>query len=348
MNFEPCCLPTTIGSLPHIDPIEACDLVLRYTPELPAWPQLSRRSPLENMYAQFSQHLPGATVEDGKVTVNYGPDFDSGLEQLYSDYVSGDDSRYLPGPERALGLGTYLDLLRARGSNNIIAIKGQVTGPISLGLQVTDTQMRAILYDELAGDAVGKYLRLVASAEEKALAEIAPRTIVFLDEPYLHAVGSALFSLSRDTVVRQFEEVFSGLRGLKGTHCCGNTDWSIILSTSLDILNFDALDYGETLALYPDEVKEFIGRGGIIAWGIVPNTPELLRSHDANSLAEALLREMHRLQAKGISLDRLVAQSLVTPTCGLSGLSVEDAETALALLAGVSRKIRSRFLGRAE
>ena len=55
------------------------------------------------------------------------------------------------------------------------------------------------------------------------------------------------------------DEVFGGIRGLKGVHCCGNTDWSILLKTKMDILNFDAYAYAQSVALYPDEIKKLIG-----------------------------------------------------------------------------------------
>jgi len=346
MSFIPRCLPTTIGSLPHTDVRLACELVLKYTPALPAWPQLPNRLPLENMYAQFSEHLPGTELDNGRVWIKRGPAFDSALEQLYADYVAGDVSRYLPSIQYAAGLHGLIELVRERRGSGVVAAKGQVTGPISIGMQLTDSQMKPILYDDVAGDAVGRCLRLVASAEEKALEVISPRTMVFLDEPYLHAIGSALVSLPRDVVIRQLEEVFGGLRGLKGIHCCGNTDWSLVLSTSVDVVSFDAFHYGETLVLYADDVRDFVNRGGIIAWGIVPNTIEALQAEDVSSLTEALLRLVHRLKEKGVPLDSLVSRSLITPSCGLSGLPESGAERALCLLAGVSEEMRKRFFGR--
>jgi len=48
-----------IGSLPYQDPADACQRVLQYLRDLPAWPQLPIRSFLENMYAQYSEGFPG-------------------------------------------------------------------------------------------------------------------------------------------------------------------------------------------------------------------------------------------------------------------------------------------------
>ena len=295
---------------------------------------------------QFAEHLPGIAFEDGRVYVSRGPEFDSALEQLYTDYVVGDSAKYLPSEDHAAGLSEMVNLARARGDWRVVLAKGQVTGPISMGLQLTDSQMRPVLYDDIAGDAVGRCLRLVASAQERALEQISPRTLTLLDEPYLHAIGSAIFSLHRDSVIRQLEEVLGGLRGMKGIHCCGNTDWSLVLSTPIDVLSFDAFNFGETLALYADDVRAFLERDGVIAWGIVPNTLEALRTEDVPSLVDTLLRLMNRLKEKGVPFDRLVAQSLVTPSCGLSGLQESDAECAMRLLAEISEEMRSRFFGR--
>ncbi|MBI4317435.1 MAG: methionine synthase [Chloroflexi bacterium] len=347
MQFKPQCLATTIGSLPYTSEREACELVLRHTPAIPAWPQLPRRTFLENMYIQCAELLPGAILGDGKIHVDTVRGAEESLERLYGDYIDHNFGAYLPSPERALGLQAMLERLDGKPPG-LVAAKGQVTGPISIGLQVTDQHLRPLLYDEVWAEAVAKHLHLVAAAMEAELAKRCPTTIVFLDEPYLHAYGSALFSVSRDQVVGGLEEVFGGLHGLKGVHCCGNTDWGIVLSTSVDILNLDAYRYAETLPLYPAEVRAFVDRGGIIAWGIVPDDGELLKGETVSSLTTKLLAAMELLVSRGISRERLLAQSLITPSCGLGGQSVETAEKALALLAGVSAEMRNRFFAGRE
>ena len=37
--FEPCCLATTIGSLPHIDVVRGTALMFENTPEIASWVQ---------------------------------------------------------------------------------------------------------------------------------------------------------------------------------------------------------------------------------------------------------------------------------------------------------------------
>ena len=79
------CLPTAIGSMPHTNPDEACSIVMKYLSDIPAWPQLPRRSPEENMVIQFSEGFPGVIVKGDKIHVEPSANFESELEQIYID-----------------------------------------------------------------------------------------------------------------------------------------------------------------------------------------------------------------------------------------------------------------------
>jgi hypothetical protein len=180
---------------------------------------------------------------------------------------------------------------------------------------------------------------------EHELQAISRNTIIFVDEPYLHSIGSAFFALSKEKIITLLNEVLSGIRGLKGVHCCGNTDWSVLLGADLDILSLDAYNYAQSLTLYPKEVRSFLDRGGAIAWGIVPNQAELLARESAASLTDRLEEAMAPFTRKGIEIPfrQLVSQSLVTPCCVLSSLSCEGAGKALELLCHLSERMRSKY-----
>lgn len=338
-GFELSGLPTAIGSMPHIDPGEACSLVAKYLPEVPAWPQLPKRAFLENMYVQFSERFPGVVIEDERIYVDRSQDLDEPLERLYASYLENDIDRFAIGADYAAGLHAFLDTPLSP-----LAVKGQVTGPISWGLTVTDQERRSVLYDDTLADAAARHLRFKAAWQEAKLKAICPNTIIFVDEPYMTSFGSAFVSISREQVIGLLEEVFSGISGLKGIHCCGNTDWSVVLSTSLDILSFDAYDYGHTVALYPDEVKAFLERGGMLAWGIVPNEEKDLPGETAKSLVDRLDEQIGALDRKGVSYRLQTERCLVTPACSLASLSVEGTAFALELLVDVSRELRKRYI----
>jgi len=333
------CLPTVIGSMPQTDPQAACAQIVHYLKDIPAWPQLPGRSFLENMYVQYSQGFPGVVVKEDKIYIDRSQDLDKPLEQLYAAYLANDIDKYPVSPEYAAGLHSFLAL----PDLSPLAVKGHVTGPVTWGLTVTDDTGKAILYDDILGDAVPKLLRLKAAWQEKQLRQISRNTIIFVDEPYMSAFGSVSVMLSREKVISLLEEVFAGIGGLKGVHCCGNTDWSILLDTSVDIISFDAYNYAQSLSLYPAEVKKFLDREGTIAWGIVPNEEDSLARESAASLKDRLEEAMAPFTRQGIRFKQLIAQGLLTPSCGLASLPTgEAAARALELLTELSGKIRKR------
>lgn len=333
------CRPTAIGSMPHINPEEACSEVSRYLKDIPAWPQLPGRSFLENMCLQFSEGFPGAVIDGDRIYIDRAKDLDKELEEFYSAYLDNNIDKYPLSRDYAAGLHSFLALKNLTP----LAVKGQVTGPVTWGLTVTDSEKRAIIYDETLSDVVAKLLRLKASWQEKELSKISKNTIIFVDEPYMATFGSVSMNLSRQRVVSLLEEVFRGLSGLRGVHCCGNTDWSVLLETSFDILSFDAYNYAPSLSLYPAEIKKFLDRGGAIAWGIVPNDEPSLKSETAASLKDRLEEAMAPFTRNGVPFKQLIEQGLLTPSCGLASLSEEAAGRALELLAELSADIRKRY-----
>jgi hypothetical protein len=128
------------------------------------------------------------------------------------------------------------------------------------------------------------------------------------------------------------------VKGFKGIHCCGNTDWSVLLSTNIDILSFDAYGYLGTLSLYPKELKAFLERGGILAWGIVPTSEAILRE-DSQSLVRRFKEGVEVLTKKGID-PSLFQRTILTPSCGTASLSIPLAERVCQMTAEVSKRLR--------
>jgi methionine synthase II (cobalamin-independent) len=334
------CLPTIIGSMPHTDPAAACAQVLQYLKDIPAWPQLPRRDFKENMNAQYSEGFPGISLANDALTVDRTKDLDAELERLYTAYLDEDADKYPTSPDYAAGLHAFL----GSGKMTSLAVKGQITGPLTWGLSVSDEEGKAILYDDILGDAVPKFLRLKAEWQEKQLSKISPKTIVFVDEPYMASFGSVAVQLSKQDVADLIDEVFRGIKGIKGVHCCGNTDWSALLGTSLDILSFDTYNFAESLSLYPKEVGKFLDRKGVIAWGVIPNDSPSLGRESAAALKDRLEEAMAPFTQDGFPFKQLLTQSIITPSCTLASLPDPDASArALELLAELSRIMKAKL-----
>ncbi len=344
-KFEFACLPTAIGSMPHTEPEEACSVVMKHLPTIPVWPQLPMRSPKESMYIQFSEGFPGVVIDESKIHIESSANFEAELKQIYIDCEEGKSDKYGISAEYAAGLHAFLSNIKGTE-----IVKGQITGPITCGFTVTDQDGRAILCDETLAEVMAKFLRLKAMWQENALRKISRNPITFVDEPSLVFLSSTYLylpqekvSIPNEKVTALLEEVLKGIEGLKGIHCCGSTNWSLPLNTTTDILSFDTYNYALSFTRYPDEVKSFLKRGGNIAWGIVPNNEDALAKESVSSLRDRLEEAVVPFTRNGISFKQILRQSLLTPSCGLAGLSHEAACQALELVAKLSDNLRRRY-----
>ena len=261
--FDPGWLPLMHGSVPYGSPQEAWNLVLTYFPEIPTWPQLVQRSYLEGPYIQFSERFPGAVLENQRVHVARSNRMEVALDRLYLAYLQGDIDHGAISPDHAAGLAMLMEDA-VPFMQPMEAIKGQVTGPISWGLDIVDRRRRPILYDEILAEAVVHHIYLKAAWQERELRRINPNTIIFLNEPNLTSFSSAAAAISREQVISLLNQVLAGISGLSGIHCCGETDWSILFSTEADIVNINAYDHAGSLAECGEYVHAFLQRGGII------------------------------------------------------------------------------------
>ncbi len=316
MEFQTPFVTTGIGSFPHQDEKEVFRLIFQSFPEIPFWPQLPKRSFLEGMVVQYSEGFPSLrwSEKEQRVWIETSHGFEKEIEKFYQRFEEGDLEPFQITEDFARGLRILKDLSSKDHRKKIRYIKGQITGPITFGLALADPEQKPVFYDPSLRDILVKHLSLKARWLEEKYNHLFPGipTMIFFDEPSLSSFGSAFSGLNREDVIRSLNECFDTVKGLKGIHCCGNTDWSVLLSTHLDILSFDAYDYLETLSLYPKDLKGFLERGGILAWGIAPTSEAIVRE-DAQSLVNRLKKGVENLSRKGIDPD-LLQRAILTPS----------------------------------
>ena len=349
-KIKPCFLPTAIGSVPHINPERACDLIFDNFKELPFWPQLPKLSFNENMYVQFSENIPARKIDKKGEKIYFElENISIEAERFYEEYISENLDYFEISPDYARGFFGFKDKLKDEQLiSKAIGLKGQITGPISFGLAVFDKNKKPILYDELFLDILVKALAKKASWQVKELKKLKRdgEILIFIDEPYLMSFGSAFVSLEREKVISLLREVTSSLDCITGVHCCGNTDWSLFPEAGVDIISFDAYDYTENLALYAGELREFLTKGGILAWGIVPTSfpnPEQIDKEDLEGLITRLEEKVELLAAKGIDFELLFQQGIVTPNCGAGSLTEEKTEKIFNLTRNISDRFREKY-----
>lgn len=339
-------LTTHVGSVPHKDPVELTARLASML-DIPAWLQLPRRNYLENIYTQYAATLPGAVVdaEKEKAVMRTDGDFEAQLEIFYQSIIDDQLGDFALTPDCALGFFALLDELKPKPA---AWVKGQVMGPISFGLTVTDQDLRASLYNETLADVIVKHMSMTSRWQVRQLKTIGENVILFVDEPYMASFGSAFISLSREQALEYMNEVYDAAHSegaWVGVHCCGNTDWGLLLASRADILNLDANGFIENLALYPAELRGFLDRGGAVCWGIVPNNEEITRV-TPGGLVQRLQKGIQvicdKAAARGIVIkpDEFATRSLISPACGLGSTSIEIANQVFETLSETGRLLQ--------
>ncbi|MFH1201798.1 MAG: hypothetical protein V1674_02780 [Candidatus Omnitrophota bacterium] len=345
IEFKPRCLATGIGSLPHKDAPQAVDLILRYSPEIPFWPQLPKISLKESMTAQFSENLPGIEFKDKGIVFNASTDKDEALSKFYEKIIAVDTDYFAVTKEFASGLYAFIDRLKTKKPEGIELLKGQSIGPFTLAASIKQPDGRLVLNDPLLMDAVVNGLGMKAYWQIKQLKNYCQKVIIFFDEPYLGCFGSGFTPVTREEVIKRLNDLIEPLRQEKevffGVHCCGNTDWSMLMEAKLDIISFDAFGYLERLVLYGQDLKKFFERGGILAWGIIPTSE--FKDQSQEELIARFEKGLGALEKKGISKDLVLERSLITPSCGMATLSEGNAEEILRLASQVSGALRKKY-----
>lgn len=310
---------TGIGSLPHRDPEDACELILK-TFDIPFWPQLPRRSFRESMLVQYTESMPFIRLNEGKNLIWIMRDGSDELERFYESCTN--NTRIAISEDYAAGLHAFLKKIKGR---RLDIVKGHVTGPLTFTLGLKDNYGRYIYFDEELREVSSMLLNANVRWQIDVLGQNANKVIIFMDEPILSSIGSSSYlGVSGDEVSRLLNNTVSAIEdagGISGIHCCGRTDWPLVMKSGVSILSFDAFEFFDAFAIYKDEIKEFIQRGGYLAMGVVPSSDAINYVDDRKieRLAIENIEKLSNFVPDGIINNRI----LFTPSCG-TGLRTID------------------------
>jgi len=312
---------TGIGSTPHTDPGEACALIEAVF-DIPFWPQLPKYSFRESMVPQYAEGMPFLRVDEAGKKVYIERDDSDQLDRFYESQTEG--TRIAISEDYAAGLHAFLRSIKHR---KFKLLKGHITGPLTFTLGLKDSRGAAIYFDEELREIGSLLLQAKARWQVDILKQFADEVIIFIDEPIFSAIGSSAYlGVSEDEILRMLKDSVSaieGAGGISGIHCCGKADWKLVIGSGVRILNFDGYDYFDTLAMYTQDIKDFLAGGGYLAWGIVP-TSDAISSVTDYEIAAQLKDRVSRLHELTKS-DLVYSQALVTPSCGAGSRTVEEA-----------------------
>lgn len=330
-------LTTAMAVMPHTDINRALEMALSL--DVPFWPQLPRYSYYEDMYVQASEHFPGMLLDVEKRTLRFSMEkFTNELEVAMAHFDEPDYFDISEAYSEVYHRFLKLDLA------NRPAIRGQLEGPISFGFNVVDQDNRPILFDDTVRPFMIEFLARRINIQLSKLKKINPNAFMFIDEPGLQFVFSAMSGYSDVAARRDMETFFSLIEKPRGVHLCGNPDWDFLLGLDLDILSLDVYSNGEVFVSYASSIKKFLDRGGMLVWGIIPTNADPFEKESIDSLENRLIEMWAYLDRKGIDRNFLMSRSMLSPaTCCLVNPDIErTVEKAFNMVNQLSTRLRKR------
>lgn len=332
-------LTTAMAVMPHKDSRQALEAALSL--DIPFWPQLPNLSYFEDMYVQASENFPGIVLDLDQRKLSFS--MDRFMEEFEAAAANEDqDDFYDISPGYSEVYHRFLDLdLSARP-----AIRGQMEGPVSFGFNVADQDDRPILFDDTIRPYLFEFLARRINVQLDRLLRRNPNAFMFVDEPGLQFVFSAMSGYDSVQAKTDLATFLSMAKRPRGIHLCGNPDCDFMLSLDLDILSLDVFGNGEVFSAYAGAIKRFLERGGVIAWGIVPTNVEPFQAESIRTLKQRLEQFWSTLFERGVDREMLVAQGLLSPaTCCLVNPDGEKTvDKAFAVVQQLSTVLRDAYV----
>ncbi|UQZ88123.1 hypothetical protein C4J81_02410 [Deltaproteobacteria bacterium Smac51] len=336
---------TAIGSVPFVDAEEAVSSMKEL--DIPAFPQMVKLSPWEDMFLGAVEGLPAMIVDREAQTVRAKRwNRENDLADFYAKFLAGErDFLALP-PDASRGFDAFIAHAAQDASYGPDFLKAQVIGPLTFGQMVLmEDEANALVDDQELLEATALGLGGKAAWQAAKIRALGRTPVVFIDEPGLASFGSAFSTLTSETVIKTMGSACEVVRAdgpvLIGCHICGNTDWGMMMETGIDIVNFDAFEIMEQFSLYPKQIRAFLEKGGYVAWGIVP-----AQGFSLDLMAEFLAAKLQEgwiaLDKKGVPYDLIASRAIISPACGLGTLKPELARGALNMVSEVSRLMRGK------
>ncbi len=305
--FDASCKTTAMGIMPHRDVDRALQLTLSL--DIPFWPQLPHVSYYEDMYAQFSQHFPGITIDEANKKLSFDS---SRFERELPEYVAhmSDPDTFLLTERYSVVYHRFLNL----ELSGYTAIRGQLIGPVSFGFRVVDENKRPIIYNDDVRAILYDFITRKINAQNRQLREKNRNAFVWLDEPGLSWVFSGLSGYSDVQAKNDYRSFLSDVEGVRALHLCASVNLDYLLDMGTNLLSFDAYQMKLMAKGYAAAVSKFINNGGIICWGIVPTDSDNQGIQTPQSLAELLIEYWKVVSENtGITLKEIARNSLLAP-----------------------------------
>ncbi len=341
MRDKPCFAGTMMGAVPYREMDRASEVILKCLPEAPSLPIMTRgiRWMLEG--------IPCLVFDRERRIVYFDLSTEREGEILdFYDRIEADDLDYFATTSKTAPFFYHMmERIQSSRPSGLKWVVFHTSGPLLFGDMLKQADGTPSIHNETLRDILIKGLNAKARWLEKKIRAEIPDVEVVADLPETTLVNftSSAGTGSRKEIIEAINLSFENINGLAWVHCCANIDWSLLFESQVQVVNFDAYQHAENVALYAKEVQSFLKRGGMLGWGIVPVVSDHLQGENSESLIQRLEQGIERLVRQGIDERTLAESSWVLPSCETVLLTPEESDRALKITSEISRAMKKKY-----
>ena len=291
-----------LGVLPHKNINAVVDIISKYFSDVPFWAQLPNYSSVEGNFLQFLTPIPG--VKNDILKKKYYLDTksyiyetrSSGIVKDFEDLSFNKLKKYRPN-------SVFFDyFLRVIDEYKPQYAKGQIVGPITLGLLLADESGTPVIENMKAMDLLIKSSCMQIISQICEMKSVYPviKPFIFVDEAELgRAVISDNAFRSRRKILAILKTLVKTIKdngGIPAISASSCLDWSIPLEAGFEIISINPDSQFVTLLNKNLKLDKYFNLGKKIAWNILPNRLDAIKNTDVHSLFLKYLDYVVRLK----------------------------------------------------
>jgi len=332
---------TMMAAVPYRDMEKAEQVILENFPEAPCLPVMTRSM------RWLLEGIPCLVIDRKKKQVYMAQpeDREEELLEFYKRYDEEDLDYFATTPQTAPFFHSMIEKLKQDGPGEMKWVVFHTAGPVLVGDMLKQASGLPSIQHETLRDVLIKAINMKTRWLEKKIKDEVQGVEVIADLPETTLVNftSAGGTGTREEIISAVNEGFADLNCLTWVHCCANIDWTILTDSNVNVINFDAYQHTENVALYANQIKPFLEGGGMIGWGIVPVMDNLLAEENTQNLVEKLQRGIDLFASKGIDEELLASSSWVLPSCETVLLAPEKSDHVFEMTRVISEEMKSRY-----
>ena len=344
MKFSTRCIP--LGALPYDNIDTATKMIAKLFEKSPFLPFLPKISTEDTVINRTLENIPGIKITGSKVQIKITS---NSYKQNMSLLENAFNRPEIENLEHFAISSPFIEkffymIKKFKPEQAVI----NLLGPFSISQKLINAAEEEMLVDKTYRKLFIQSICVKALWAIKKIKEISPETtpLIILEEPMLGQLGNLKREneeISIDLVTSLFARVIEKLKEAGaniGIHCSEKCDWKIPINAGVDLISFDAYNNPNNLSIIPEQIIEFIARGGKINWGIVPVINEsIVKSLNIDYVSKRLFATMEGLILAGVSAPFVYNSALVSIQGDTAHLPIIFSEKASILATQLAKRI---------